>query len=210
MKVAESQRKRAFAFEPLLMYCLSAGCADREPSLDTNSLYRAFRSGNGAVREQLFQILGESFRLFVQQKVGGKDDAEELVQDALTTVAEKIDSVEIEVSFAAWSYGVLENKLLNYYRHKKTQRDRFVQLSDDDRSGSSQHPDPDLKLRLLNCLKKISEDNIRRARVLNLHYQGYSVDEICERFELSRNGVYVLLSRARSLLKTCLEKGDIR
>jgi len=66
-----------------------------------------------------------------------------------------------------------------------------------------------LKKKLLDCLNKINDANTRHARVLNLHYQGFIVREICEKLKLTRNGVYILLSRSRTMLKNCLERGDV-
>lgn len=176
--------------------------------MTTNELYNTYREGDSSVKERLFGILRESFSLFMQQKVRNEQDAEELVQEALVTIADRLDSVEIEVSFAAWCYRVLENKLLNYYRAKRYQQNRTAPAEEIDSAVSKEQLDPDLKRRLLECLRKVCEDNPRRARVLNLHYQGFSVDDVCRKLDLTRNSVYILLSRARQLLKHCLEKGS--
>ena len=150
----------------------------------------------------------ESFGLFVQQKVSDEQDAEELVQEALLAIAERLDSIEIEVSFCAWCYRILENKLLNYYRSKRYRQERSAPSAEVESAAGTAELDPDIKRRLLECLRKVFEENPRRARVLNLHYQGFGVEDICRRLNLTRNGVYILLSRGRQLLKSCLEKGS--
>jgi DNA-directed RNA polymerase specialized sigma24 family protein len=46
----------------------------------------------------------------------------------------------------------------------------------------------------------------RHARILVMKYQGYRTAEICERMSITPNNLYVTLSRARAMLKACLEK----
>ena len=122
------------------------------------------------------------------------------------TIAAKIDDTEFNVSFAAWAYKVLENKLLYYYRTKKSRSDRFAGEAEVD--GVAAQLNPSLKLKLLDCLRKIHAANRRHARILNLRYQGYDTEEICSKIGITRNNVYIILSRARSMLKQCLETED--
>jgi DNA-directed RNA polymerase specialized sigma24 family protein len=60
----------------------------------------------------------------------------------------------------------------------------------------------------MDCFRKICRSNNRHARVLNLHYQGFTTVEICRRLDISENNLYVLLSRARRALELCLGKDD--
>jgi len=176
--------------------------------LDINSLYNIARYGDKGAEEQLFQKLSERFFIFVQHRIWNEQDCEEIVQETLMTIKEKYEDEKLEKSFTAWAYGVLENKILHFLRSKRYHESKFLQTTD---FNPARHldSDPGFKRQLLDCLRKISIKNIRHARILNMHYQGYSIDEICGKFELTRNGVYILLSRARSLLKLCLEKGAI-
>jgi len=87
--------------------------------------------------------------------------------------------------------------------------DTVQQMPDGDDFMGSPAADPVLELKLLDCLKKVGQKNIKFARTLNLKYQGYSVEEICDRLEISRENLYTILSRARSALELCLEKGGI-
>ncbi|MCP4703685.1 MAG: hypothetical protein GY865_03665, partial [candidate division Zixibacteria bacterium] len=52
--------------------------------------------------------------------------------------------------------------------------------------------------------------NRRHARILNLHFLGYTTEEICSRLEITKTNMYSLLSRARSMLELCLNKGSLR
>ncbi|MFH1687959.1 MAG: sigma-70 family RNA polymerase sigma factor [bacterium] len=174
--------------------------------LTISELHKAAQNGDIAAKNQLLARLSESFMLFVQHRVRDKQDAEEVVQEAMMTIAAKIDHTEITVSLAAWAHKILENKVLHYYRTKKYHRDRFDTRADVD--GIATQLNPDLKLRLLSCLRKIHAANPRHARILNLHYQGYGPTEICSKLGITRNNVYIILCRARAMLKQCLESEE--
>jgi RNA polymerase sigma factor (sigma-70 family) len=174
-----------------------------------HQLYDEARTGDPTAEKRLFVSLGERFGLFLQRRIGSRQDAEEVVQDTLAAIAEQYRQIEITTSFAAWAYRVLENKLLYYYRSKKAQARKLEQFAESGKPVAVHNPDPAFRRRLLDCIKKVSRANIRHARILNLHYQGYTVEDICGRLEISRNNLYTSLSRARSVLKSCIEKGDI-
>jgi len=177
--------------------------------LTINDLYSLARDGDRVAVDGLFQGLTESFRIFAQQKIWNREDCEEIVQETLAAIAAKYREINFEISFAAWAYKVLENKLLHYYRTKRCRESKFSRSEEDQDRAVSPATNPDLKRRLLECLRKISGVNRRHARILNLCYQGFSTEEVCNRLGVSRNNVYILLSRARSMLKLCLDKGDI-
>jgi RNA polymerase sigma-70 factor (ECF subfamily) len=175
--------------------------------MDTNSLYDKARSGDRESREELFGRLSARFRLFAERRIGSTADAEQVVQDALLIVLKKYESVRIETSFAAWAHKVLEFEVLRYYKRTGTRERRFGEYLEQQQDSTQADPDPTLKARLLDCLAKVGKHNQRYARILNLHYQGYGTREICERLQVTENHSYVLLSRARNLLTTCLESG---
>jgi RNA polymerase sigma-70 factor (ECF subfamily) len=177
--------------------------------LKINTLHNKAVGGNKKAEEELFSYLSVRFKLFVQQRIWDRLDAEEIVQDTMMTIAKKYRELDIEISFNAWAHAILENNILNYFRKKKHYEKRLADLSASKENAPSYNPDPILKRKLLDCLKKVGQANQRYARILNLHYQGYSTEEICRRLKLTRNHSYVLFSRAKSMLKRCLEKGDI-
>ena len=88
--------------------------------------------------------------------------------------------------------------------HKRLDEQR---ISETERNPAP--PDPDLKKQLIDCFKKISDTNLRHARIINLHYQGYTTEEICIKLNIKKNNAYVLLNRARTALEQCLEKGRL-
>ena len=54
--------------------------------MDINTVYDKARGGDPQAEEALFELLTSRFRLFAYQKIGNKAEAEEVVQEAVTTI----------------------------------------------------------------------------------------------------------------------------
>jgi RNA polymerase sigma-70 factor (ECF subfamily) len=179
-------------------------------SVNVQSLYDAARGGDTTAEQRLFAHLTVRFQVIARLKIGNAHDAEEAVQEALMTIAEEYRQSEIIHSFRAWSYKVFDNKVLHYITSKKRRSGHVtVPLSEEVASSSNLEDNPGLKPRLIDCLAKIRAANQRYARILALHYQGYTHEEVCGRLELSSANLYMILSRARVVLKRCLDTGMI-
>ncbi len=178
--------------------------------MDVNDLHKRAAAGEAPAREELFRILTVRYRLFARQKIWNKTDGEEVVQEALMVVARKYRDLVVEKSFSAWAHQVLCYEIASYYKRHKFREVGFGDLADGTGQFAGWTPDPELKLQLLKCLRKIGRTNSTYARILNFHYLGYTVKEVCDRLKIRRNNAYVLLSRARVWLVTCLEKGEVK
>lgn len=176
--------------------------------MNINDLYNRARGGDDRSKEELFQKLSDRFRYFLRHRINSGSDIEEIAQEAMLTISDKFSTLEIESSFAAWAYQVLEFKLARYYRDKKTAARKFAYDGGMQNAPepAAQAASPDLKRYLLECLKKVSATNRKFARILNLQYQGFGTSEICERMKVTTSNAYIILSRARRALKECLEK----
>lgn len=171
-------------------------------------LYQKSLTGDTDAQTDLFDALSARFNLIAQKRIWDSQDAQEVAQDALMTVFVKYKELPPDSSFTPWAYAVLRNKILDHIR-TKLRRGATMILSDTvDQFSGPGVPDPELEQRLKGCLKKIMSTNIRYARILVRIYQGYSAEEICAVFRVTRSNLYSILSRARSLLKRCLEAGD--
>jgi len=172
-------------------------------------LFYEVRSGDKEAEKLLLEKLRERFRLITQQRVSDSQDVEDIVQDSLVVIASKSKAMDFQTSFSAWARKVLENNILNYHRTRARQKRKLERFAKQRNSAAEENLQLDLKRRLLDCLKKLNEANIRHARILNYSHQGYSIEQICEKLQISKNAAYVLLSRARVILRNCLEKGVI-
>jgi RNA polymerase sigma factor (sigma-70 family) len=177
--------------------------------VEIDSLYLKARGGDSCAENELFQRLSVSFTVILQHRVWNAGDREEVLQNAMLTIAQKYRDLTLHSSFGGWAYGVLNNKIMDYVKYKQVRSGTVAGESALRVQEVQDEPDSALKSRLLICLKRIAEINSRFARILNLHYQGYSTGEICDKLDIKRNHFYVVLSRARSMLAECLDRRDL-
>ena len=178
--------------------------------LNINDLHKIARTGDKSAEAQLFTALTERFERFTHRRIWEKDSVKDVVQDALMAIAKEYKQITFEKSFSAWAYKVLDNRILSYIKKKRQQNGRLVSASDPDSPFErSFTPDPELRLRLLDCLEKVHQVNARHAIILDLHSRGFKTEEIGRELNLSANGVYISLHRARKMLEICLNTGDI-
>ena len=175
------------------------------------NLLRQALEGDEKAEKQIFEYLFVRFRVFAKRIVRERQDAEDIAQEACITVLEKYKTQSFTTGFESWAYGVLRMKIGNHLQKKKNRRiSHYSDAVDAGKTGySSSNPDEDLHLRISDCARKIITTYPRYARVLNLIYQGFKVEEICERLETAPNNLYVILNRGRSIMKQCLETGRI-
>jgi RNA polymerase sigma factor (sigma-70 family) len=177
-------------------------------SSDLNELYALMKKGDKESENRLFKILSVRFLMSAQRRIRNYQDAQEVVQNSLLVISQKIGEIKIERSFAAWAYKTLKNCTLDYFSKSST-RCKF-ETGETELIMSNIENDNNLTRRqLLKCLKMICQKQAKYARILNLHYQGYSTEEIGIRMNITSANIYTILSRARSLLIHCLDKGNI-
>lgn len=172
-----------------------------------DELYTRYKNGDPSAERELFQRLTVSFGLFVAQRIQDESDAQEVVQDALTVIARKLKSIDISTSFSAWAYKTLGYELLHYYRSKGYREKIFIRTETLNQMTGTWELDPAFRVKLMECLKQLSRTRLKHARALSLHFQGYSPAEISKELDVSSNNFYIMLSRARALLKACLGNG---
>jgi len=166
--------------------------------------------GDQVARKQLYEQLYVSFRILARHRIADWNDAEEVVQAAMVKVSSKLDQLTEAERFSAWAHAILKHEVIDHYRTVQSRRSRELELEETSILIRNEPEDAELKAKLKECLKKLNAVFGRHARILNLRYQGYSTGEICERMQLTPNNLYVMLNRARSMLKNCLESGEIR
>lgn len=176
--------------------------------MDVNALYDVAIKDATNGENALFALLSARFRLILRHRVANPQDVEDIVQESLAVIHAEYRSLEVHSSFAAWAHAVLKNRLLAYYDRKAAASARTAPV--DERSDIPSTSDAQrlesLRTRLLSCLRKIGRANVRYARVINLHHQGYETQEICGRLSISTTNFYSILSRARDMLESCLEE----
>ena len=173
------------------------------------NLLKQAKAGDQAAENELFSRLLVRFRIFAKHRVMDSLDAEDLANDACLTVIQKYKDENITENIMAWSFGVLKMKIGNYLQKQRVRKKtKYLDFQDEKNQPASYTEfDPDLRIRMINCLKSLVSKYSKYARVLNLVYQGYGTQEIIGKLGITRNNLYVILNRGRSLLKSCLETG---
>ena len=166
--------------------------------------------GDEQAERELFQYLFVRFRTLAKRRIG-EGEAEDIAQEACLTVLQKYKSEKFTKGFEAWAYGVLKMKIGNYMQGLMVKQKRLTREEEAERTTKVATAEPyyHLKRKLMECLKQLIKPNQLYARVLNFVHQGYKTDEICRRLRIKSNNFYVILSRGRRLLKTCLETGRV-
>lgn len=179
---------------------------------DVNRLLKDAQKGDGSAENRLFAKLSERFRSVAGYRLRDEEEVEEVCQNALKTILEKYREIEFDEGFINWAYKVLDNKIRKCFdlRGRSRMREARVEYNDKSPIWKTVGTPLDLKRKLLRCLKKLGGVNSRYARVVMLQFQGYEVDEICGLLAITRNNLYVMLSRSRTRLKQCLATGEVQ
>lgn len=155
--------------------------------------------------------------------------AEDIVQDTLAAAWDKQRQFRGEAGLKTWVMAILKNKITDHFRRSRhggislegLQREneaideawRACFDADghwlDSASPAQWRPPEDYAEQqdffrtLENCLGGLPEDT---ARIFYLReIMGMEVDEICGRFDISKDNCYVILHRARNGLRRCLQ-----
>ncbi len=173
-------------------------------------LYQRAISGDPSARKELYDQLYVSFRIVARHRIRDWNDAEEAVQAAMVKVTSKLDQLADPERFPGWAHMILKNEIFDHYRGAQTRKNRETEFDGAELPDNYQVTEPDLKMKLKECLKKVYAVFPKHARILNLRYQGYGTQDICRRMAVTPNNLHVILSRARTMLKNCLETGEVK
>ncbi len=145
-----------------------------------------------------------------------EQDAEDLVQDVFKTFIERLDSFEGRSQLRTWLFGILHRKAMER-RRASIMDDRMDPIDEVfesrfDAKGNWSRPPADLeRLMLSNEIGKLIRGcmdglpvNQREAFVLR-EVEGLDTGEICKILDVSVTNFGVLMHRARTRLRECLE-----
>ena len=163
---------------------------------------------DGISLETIIHTYSDPLVRFACCYVASPDIAEELMEDALTDVLIRDRRFEDEAHLKAYLYKAVRHRCLNFLRfHRK-----FVPMEDVEGvlfSGDLEE-DAIKKERDRAVFACLQELPLQYRQVLMLTYfDGFSVSEICVILSRSPKQVYNLLARAKTSLKTLLEKVGI-
>lgn len=147
------------------------------------------------------------FQDFLMARVGNREDAEEILQEAFVRGLKKAGEIRDEESTIAWFYRVLRNAIIDHYRRKAASKKAFEAQA---REIPESVPEFDAELERTVCacvndliplLKPEYSDLIRRVDLGSVNVTAFA-----EEIGISPGNARVRLHRARAALRDELEK----
>lgn len=166
---------------------------------------------------------GDSLFHFAKARVKDRSIAEDLVQDTFVAAVQSKNQYKGNASEKTWLFSILKHKIVDHYRKEKNIVNVQDFIEDPDRIEAffnakggwqkrpahwSAHPGKvyetreflDHFYRCLSGLPQQTADVFVRREI-----DGLSTGEICKIFSITENNCWVILYRARMLLRKCLE-----
>ncbi len=158
-----------------------------------------------------------AFLAFVEQRVGSRAVAEDILQEAFVRSVERADQIREEESVRAWFYRVLRNAVIDHQRRSgmvDRRVDAFARELD-----ASEAPAPDLVDVVCGCVTRLAADlKPEHAHALQrIELDGITVKDYAAEVGITANNAGVRVFRARQALRervarscgTCAEHGCI-
>lgn len=159
-----------------------------------------------ALTENQTALLG-----YCQASLGHGDEAKEAHQRTNIVLWKKCGDWDEKTEFVRWAISVAKFQVLGVIRDRNRERERYVFDSDvvelmvDESQEAARERSGFEEVEALNaCLARLSDKN---REVLSAYYtQGFSMQEVAERFDKGLSAAKVMLLRLRRKLGECIEK----
>lgn len=155
------------------------------------------------------------FLRFLERRVGRRDLAEDILQEAFARGLEKLENLRDGEAAVPWFYRTLRNATVDYYRRSKS-ADRALALFAEE-IEKSEEPVETMQAEVCKCVARLADtlkpeyaDALRRIEV-----EGVSITDFADEQGISKNNAAVRVFRAREALRrqvavscgTCAEHG---
>lgn len=166
---------------------------------------------------------GDILFRFALQRVGDAGIAEELIQETFLAAMRARDRFKGQSSEKTWLYGILKHKIIDHYRRQKYDRadmnvEEFAESTDKFFSDSGKwrirpqnwdinpgkaYEQKEFMDAFYQCLSRMPQ-RLADAFVYR-EVDGLSTEEICKEMGITASNCWVMLYRARMLLRRCIE-----
>jgi RNA polymerase sigma-70 factor (ECF subfamily) len=142
------------------------------------------------------------FLAFLERRVGSRDVAEDILQDAFVRGLDRRSTLRQGESAVAWFYRLLRNALVDHYRHRSAEERALAHVAS---TADAVEPGPDqaLEQEVCNCVSTLLEtlkpDYATAIRRVDL--DGASVAAFATEVGITPNTAGVRLHRAREALR---------
>ena len=162
---------------------------------------------------------------YVAQRVNDRHTAKDLVQETFLAAWRNVENYNGQASVKNWLFAILKNKIIDYYRKTSTRvagESFSIHVTEEHFFDGSGHWQGNAKPNnwdidynspvetkefystLDKCRSKLKEI---QSAVFSLKYlDGLESEEICKVLNISPSNYWVLVHRAKTQLRECLEK----
>jgi RNA polymerase sigma-70 factor (ECF subfamily) len=174
-------------------------------------LARARQGDSEAFRALVERHSRSVFRL-AYRMTGNEQDAEDVVQESFLRAYRQLGRFESRANFGTWLYRIVSNCSVDLMRAKQARHDmtRSESLEEAAHLPSIDSPDPErlaesgqIQQRIADALSGLSP--LERAAFTLRHYEGRSIDEICNTLGLGTSAAKHSVFRAVKKLRVALE-----
>jgi RNA polymerase sigma factor (sigma-70 family) len=148
-----------------------------------------------------------NFLAFLERRVGSREVAEDILQDAFVRGLARVGQVRDEESVVAWFYRSLRNALIDHWRHRDVEK-RVFDTSAEPAEGQEPAVDAELMntvcacvTSLLDTLKPEYAEALRKVDLADMSVKSYA-----EKEGMTANNASVRLFRARQALRKQVER----
>ena len=165
----------------------------------------------------------EAFRALVEQHsrrvfqlafrmTGNEHDAEDVVQESFLRAYRQLGRFEARANFGTWLYRIVANCAVDLLRTRRSRGDQMTTDAFEDHMVSVPAVEPgpqrlaesaEIQRRVVNALNDLSPTE--RAAFTLRHYEGCSIEEICQALNLRTSAAKHSVFRAVKKLRVALE-----
>ena len=155
-------------------------------------------------------------------RINNHDQAKDLVQDTFFAALNAKDNFQGKASERTWLISILKRKIIDYYRKINSAKGKAeVKMnfySDGEREGDwieervptdwnaeveKNIENKELTIALENCINNLPEKYAMVFRMKTI--QQFETEEICKELEITASNLWVIIHRARTQLRKCME-----
>ncbi|HUI31856.1 MAG TPA: sigma-70 family RNA polymerase sigma factor [Candidatus Acidoferrales bacterium] len=183
-----------------------------------------------AAPQRWVENFSDSLFRYAIVRVNDRETARDLVQDTLLSGLQNVSSFRGDSAEKTWLFTILKNKIIDHYRRSST--DKIVSFEDLDESfnlgdyfdkegewnesarpiswtgsGHDDYGSKEFHEILQRCLVRLT---VQCRAVFSMKYlEELESDEICKRLSVSASNYWVIMHRAKLMLRRCIEKNWI-
>lgn len=151
--------------------------------------------------------LGNRLRRFIGRRVRDRATAEDLTQDVLLKVQERLGDLPADEKLPAWVFAVTRNAVIDHYRSRAVRDHADVADVQPVAAEEDEKDQRDAAHGLASCLTRMVEllpEPYREAMKL-ADLQGLNQQEVADRAGISLSGAKSRVQRARQMLREMIE-----